>query len=147
MNDTIPSPYLLAWRGYFSNLLRWDDLDRFWTTLRATEGPWYIYAIGETVPATPADKATLEKFITEIDALLHAEHDEDYCGIVYVDSTETPSMIKIYDPNNLGSSCGSSGNQPPPLPGWVLSTLPPVELQSTTTLPGNRRRWWQKIFA
>lgn len=147
MNSDIASPFQQAWRGYFSSLLRWDDLERFWGTLRETQGPWYIYAVGEAVPAVPADKATLEKFITEIDVLLRTEHDEDYCGIVYVDSTESPSLIKIYDPNNLGSSCGSSGNHPPPLPGWVLSTLPPVELQATVALPANRRRWWQKVFS
>ncbi|HEY0722090.1 MAG TPA: hypothetical protein VGE50_12640 [Gammaproteobacteria bacterium] len=147
MNSELSSPFHQAWRGYFSSLLRWDDLERFWETLRHTPGPWYIYAIGEPVPTTPADQVALERFIAEIDALLRKEHEEDYCGIVYADSTETPSLIKIYDPNNLGSSCGSSGNQPPPLPGWVLSTLPPVDMQTTTVLPANRRRWWQKLFS
>jgi len=143
----MPSPFLQAWRGYFSSLLHWNDLERFWQTLRTTTGPWYIYAIGEAVPTAPVDQTTLEKFIKEIDALLRSEHDEEYCGIVYADSTEAPALIKIYDPSNLGSSCGSSGNHPPPLPGWVLSRFPPVDLQATVALPANRRRWWQKIFS
>lgn len=146
MSTATPSPFEQAWRGFFSSLLRWEDLDRFWATLRATQGPWYIYAVGEAVPTAPADEATLDKFISEIDRLLRTEHDEDYCGIVYADSTETPSLIKIYDPNNLGSSCGSSGNHPPPLPGWVLSKLPPLDLQASTVLPANRRRWWQRFL-
>jgi hypothetical protein len=63
------------------------------------------------------------KFIDEVDALLHHEHFEDYCGIVYTDSTKDPALIKIFDPDNFGVSCGFSNN--PPLPGWVLSLIPP----------------------
>ena len=147
MNNDLPAPFLQAWKGFFQNLLRWEDLDRFWEVLRRSEGPWYIYAVGEAPPNEPVDQATLLKFIDEIDTLLHTEHEEEYCGIVYVDSPEAPRLIKIYDPNNLGSVCGGSGTQPPPLPGWVITMIPPVELQSTVVLPGNRRRWWQKIFA
>ena len=95
MNSDIASPFQQAWRGYFSSLLRWDDLERFWGTLRESQGPWYIYAVGEAVPAVPADQATLEKFITEIDVLLRTEHDEDYCGIVYADDIEAPRFVKI----------------------------------------------------
>jgi len=39
---------------------------------------------------------------------LRADHHESYCGIVYADDLDKPRLIKIYDPNNLGSSCGSS---------------------------------------
>jgi hypothetical protein len=55
--------------------------------------------------------------------LLREEHREAYCGIVYADDLENPRLIKIYDPNKLGSSCGSSKN--PPGPGWIMSRLPP----------------------
>ena len=57
---------------------------------------------------------------------------------------QQPSMVKIYDPHNLGVSCGFSEN--PPLPGWVLSRLPPEDLASRQVLPGSRRRWWQRLF-
>jgi len=138
--------YLQAFRGSFTNLLRWSDLDAFWPVLEkhAADG-WYIYAIGEPVPQAPASPAQLSTFIQEIDKLLRREHEADYCGIVYVDDKAAPAFIKIYDPNNLGVSCGYSDN--PPLPGWVLSLLPPVELDSQTFLPQNRRRWWQRLFA
>ena len=86
----------------------------------------------------------LQRFITEIDALLRREHDEDYCGIVYADDPSAPGMIKIYDPNNLGKVCGYSAN--PPLPGWVLSRLPPADLQAAQVQPAGRRRWWQRLF-
>jgi hypothetical protein len=75
---------------------------------------------------------------------LRAEHDEDYCGIVYADNLQQPGMVKIYDPNNLGVSCGYS--ETPPLPGWVLSRILPVDLQVTQVLPKNRQRWWRRLL-
>jgi len=138
--------YYDAFRGSFYNLLQWNDLDSFWQALeqRADAG-WYIYAIGEAAPQTPVSADQLRIFIREIDKLLREEHEEDYCGIVYVDNKTQPSFVKIYDPNNLGVTCGFSEN--PPLPGWVLSIMPPVELNEKTFLPQNRRRWWQRLFA
>ncbi|MGM0593827.1 MAG: hypothetical protein ACQETD_04750 [Pseudomonadota bacterium] len=140
------SEFLIRYRGYFKNLLKWADLEAFWQTLRrhADQG-WYIYAVGEAPPQQPSDSEQLEKFIQHIDTLLHSEHDEDYCGIVYVDDPEAPTLVKIYDPNNLGSVCGP-GLGPPPLPGWVISQLPPDDLNAAFPPPANRRRWWQKLF-
>jgi hypothetical protein len=75
---------------------------------------------------------------------LRAEHHESYCGIVYADDLENPSLIKIYDPNNLGSSCGSSKTPHPP--GWVMSRLPPDEIIAPRAAPENRKRWWQGLL-
>lgn len=144
MTETTPG-YLQAFRGSFTSMLRWPQLDKLWQTLREQDKDWYIYAVGEAPPQEPVDGAQLDTFITEIDKLLRREHDEDYCGIVYVDKPEDPAFIKIYDPNNLGVSCGFSTN--PPLPGWVLSLIQPLDLKTALPLPGNRRRWWQKLFS
>lgn len=133
-----------ALRGNFTSALRWEHLDAFWEVLHgSSHHDWYIYAIGEEAPATPASEEELKTFVNEIDVLLRKEHDEDYCGIVYADNLEQPTIIKIYDPNNLGVSCGFSDN--PPLPGWVISLMPPVTLE-TIKPPANRRRWWQRVF-
>jgi hypothetical protein len=143
MNAT---PFLSAFKGNFKNMLRWEQLDALWDAVRhRADGPWYVYAVGEAVPIEPVDDARLHTFLTEIDALLRSEHEEDYCGIVYADDPAVPSFIKIYDPNNLGSVCGS-GSQPPPLPGWILCTMPPDDLSVAFAPPGNRRRWWQRLF-
>jgi len=139
------SPFLQAFRGSFTGMLRWPQLDALWQTLRdQPDKSWYIYAVGEPPPTRPASREQLDAFIREIDALLRKEHDEDYCGIVYADNPADPAFIKIYDPNNLGVVCGFSEN--PPLPGWVLSLLPPVDLPAALPPPGNRRRWWQRLF-
>ncbi|MCW8887791.1 MAG: hypothetical protein OQK25_01880 [Gammaproteobacteria bacterium] len=138
--------YLELFRGYFKGVPKWHDLDALWGNLRNTEhNEWYIYAVGETPPTEALPKEKLLTFIDEIDKLLHTEHHEDYCGIVYADDTEQPSFVKIYDPHNLGSACGS-GSLPPPLPGWVLSTIQPEDLQHAFPQTGSRKRWWNSIF-
>lgn len=137
-------PYLAAFRGSFTSALRWPQLDALWQRVRAEPTGWYVYAVGEAPPENPAEPEQLLRFIEEIDVLLRREHDEDYCGIVYADEPSAPHMIKIYDPNNLGVVCGYSEN--PPLPGWVLSHLPPVDLPASQAMTAGRRRWWQRLF-
>ena len=135
--------YMTAFRGGFTSTLRWHQLDEPWQRVRERPAGWYVYAVGEPPPAAASDPQALVSFIDEIDVLLRREHDEDYCGIVYADDLQSPDMIKIYDPNNLGVSCGYSDN--PPLPGWVLSRLPPVDLEAARP-PAGRRRWWQRLI-
>ena len=145
MTATTPTdePYLVAFRGSFTSALRWPQLDALWDRVREAPERWYVYAVGEPPPTSPATADELLRFIVEIDQLLRREHDEDYCGIVYADRLAAPSMIKIYDPNYLGVSCGYSDN--PPLPGWVLSRLRPADLAAARQ-PVGRRRWWQRLF-
>lgn len=145
MDMSVSEAYLAAFRGSFTSTMRWHDLDVFWETLRArADDNWYIYAVGEAPPTTTATREQLLSFIENIDALLHKEHEEDYCGIVYIDDQQAPEFIKIFDPNNLGVTCGFSEN--PPLPGWIISRLQPVELEAALNPPKNRQRWWQQIF-
>jgi hypothetical protein len=145
MNPVLKDPFREAFRGRFHGVLRWPQLDELWVTVREDlDGGWYVYAIGEPPPEEPVSAVQLDVFLSEVDQLLRMEHEEDYCGVVYTDSFEQPSYIKIFDPNNLGVSCGFSDN--PPLPGWILSKLPPTDLNADLPLPGNRRRWWQRLL-
>ncbi|MES9855079.1 MAG: hypothetical protein ABW166_00545 [Sedimenticola sp.] len=147
MSDILESEqaYLTAFRGSFTSALRWHHLDDLWQRLRQQPGvDWYIYAIGETPPSACADRERFHAFIQEVDLLLRREHHEDYCGIVYADDLKVPGFIKIYDPNNLGVSCGYSDN--PPLPGWVMSKLKPCDIPANQVLAANRKQWWRRIF-
>jgi hypothetical protein len=137
------------WQGRFESLLSWQNFDDFWTGLieHDLEG-WYIYAIGQALPTEPNTAEQTADFLNQTATLLHKEHQQRYCGIVYVDDKIKPQMIKIYDPNNLGVSCGFS--ETPPLPGWVLSKQLPENIeafQQVIVVTGKRKRWWQNIFS
>ena len=145
MNVNTQVEFYQRFRGAFSGILKWTQLTEFWQQLKAeADDGWYVYALGEAVPEHPVSADKLRHFIDELDILLRKEHQEDYCGIVYVDDRADPSFIKIYDPGNLGVVCGFSDN--PPLPGWVLSRIPPLPLDEKTFLTQSRRRWWQRLF-
>lgn len=145
MDEAREDPFYIAFRGSFTSLMQWAQLDTFWNTVKTkADAGWYVYCIGEPVPVKHLSAAQLEMFVNEVDALLRRDHDESYCGIVYTDSKTEPTFIKIFDPNHLGVSCGSSKN--PPLPGWTLSLLPPAHLESKRPLPEGRRRWWRGLW-
>ncbi|WP_298139326.1 hypothetical protein [Acidiferrobacter sp.] len=133
-----------ALTGPFSGIVSWAQLTDLWTTVRSRPEGWYIYAIGEPAPTMPASGEALVRFTEELDTLLRREHREDYCGIVYADDKAQPSFIKVFDPHNLGSSCGSSGLKT--LPGWLLTRMPPETLDDPRPLPESRKRWWRGLF-
>lgn len=138
------SVFQTQFNGSFKGVLKWEQLDTLWNTLRSDDSlQWYIYAIGEAPPTMHSDHTALETFITEINALLKRDHGEDYCGIVYADDLAAPTIIKIYDPHNLGVSCGFSEN--PPMPGWVISQARPEDLVAMKP-PASRQRWWQQLL-
>lgn len=139
------SPFQNQFRGRFSSLLSWRQLGHFWQLLaaRADRG-WFIYALGEAVPTRPRSAPEVIKFLHAIDALLRQDHHEDYCGIVYTDSATEPTFVKIFDPNHLGSSCGSSKH--PPLPGWIMSLSAPTALPEPRVIPERRKRWWAELW-
>ena len=142
---SIEDTFYTAFRGQFTGVLSWEDLDAFWAVVRSNAAAgWYVYASGEPAPTQPSTAEQVNNFLNEVDALLRKEHQEDYCGIVYADSKTEPSIIKIFDPNNLGVQCGFSDN--PPLPGWVMSLLPPVALHDRAHRPEARKRWWRRLW-
>ena len=137
--------FLKAFRGEFWGVLKWPQLDDVWSAVLAdAENDWYVYALGEAPPSQPATAEQLALFVREIDILLRHEHAEDYCGIVYVDNFKSPQFIKIFDPNQLGSVCGSGGQVI--LPGWLLCKIKPVDLSGAVSPTQTRKRWWRRLF-
>ena len=130
--------------GGFHGVLRWDQLDTLWALISGDGRPWYLYQVGETPPAAPLEGEGLRAALAELDRLLRSDHHYDYCGIVYADDLERPTFVKVYDPNNLGSSCGCSGVRIPPR--WVLSHMPPTPIADHGPTPKGRSRWWQRLF-
>lgn len=139
MHDNEQTAFHVRLKGSFAGMLQWRQLDELWG--RVKSGTWYFYQLGEALPTTSLNGDELARRIDALNALLRQEHDYNYCGIVYADDAEHPTLIKVYDPNNMGSSC--SGNAAPSPPGWILSTEPPALIEIHAPTPNNRRRWWQ----
>lgn len=133
------------YNGQLYSVMRWEQLSEFWQRIDPGAG-WYLYAVGQDVPDSPSPPDKVRQFITEIDALLRREHHEDYCAIVYADDHVQPTFVKIYDPNHLGSSCGSSAMKTSILPGWIMSQVAPCALDAPGFVTGQRKRWWQGLF-
>jgi len=137
--------FLSAFKGKFFGVLKWSQLDDLWIKVKnEKEQGWYIYAVGEEPPTDLIKGNKLETVITELDVLLRREHGEDYCGIVYADNLETPSFIKVFDPNNIGTSCSIA--ETGPLPGWLISKIQPSDLHASMKQTAKRRRWWDRLF-
>jgi hypothetical protein len=137
--SSAPAAFHERLKGTFAGILQWQQLDELWG--RVKRGNWYVYQLGEALPTIALNGDELERRIDALDDLLHREHEYNYCGIVYVDDVEQPTLIKVYDPNNMGSSCSS--NTTPSPPGWILSTEPPALIETHAPTPNNRKRWWQ----
>lgn len=130
--------------GTLHGIMRWDEWDALCGHIQLSGDSWFVYSVGHDTPEFPVKDTQLTIALDEIRALLRREHEEDYLGIVFVDNLTNPMMVKIYDPNNLGSSCGSSGRHISP--GWILSRLPPSPIASDIPLPNNRLRWWSGLL-
>ena len=126
-------------KGTFYGILQWQDLDLLWE--RVKTGQWFFYQVGETLPDKALSGDELTRRIDALDRLLRQDHDFHLCGIVYADHPEQPTLIKVYDPNNLGSMCG--GSSAPTPARWILSTTPPETIEADAPVPDNRKRWWQ----
>ena len=122
----------------FYGVLKWTDLDGFWRNLeKSSNNNWHIYDLNALPPQMAVSDSELIEFIQHTDLWLRQLHQEDFCGVVYVDDHDNPSFVKIYHPKKMGhGSCSIS--QERPLPAWVLSTIKPTEL---TTQPIESTSW------
>lgn len=126
-------------------ILSWSKWEQLIEALTAdSETSWFVYYVQDNPPEEALRGSQLFAALKAIDALLRKEHREPYLGIVYVDDLAAPNLIKIYDPNQLGASCGSSGRLIPP--GWIISKWRPQPLAAHPVTPEGRRRWWQDLL-
>ncbi|HHS94340.1 MAG TPA: hypothetical protein ENK63_03235 [Rhodobacterales bacterium] len=122
-----PLPDTAFWRAYQApakGLLRWDEADALLVLLAGAGGGWYVFDLHAAPPTTPSDDitATLEA-VREMYAPVR---DRSYCGTIYVDDPEAPTLVKFFDPYQMGATCGSSGERT--LPRYVFSRIKPDPL-------------------
>ncbi len=141
--DTEPG-FRQRMEGKFEGIMHWEQLDVFWPRVLQSTTPWYLYQLGFPAPNTALSTQEITRSVKELDALIREEHDQEYCGIVYADDIEQPTLIKVYDPNNLGSSCGCSGDRV--LPRWIISQQLPEEIADSAPTPNKLKCWWNTLF-
>lgn len=140
-----PGEFASRMNGYLSGMLRWEQLDALWQRVLAQPQGWYVSEAGAVLPRQPLEADDLRQFVTELDARLRREHEHDFCGLAYTDDPGQPALVKVYDPQHMGSFC-STGNAPTP-PRWVLSRSRPERIDDEAPAPAARRHWWSRFFA
>jgi hypothetical protein len=118
--------YFQQFKGRFLGVMQLDDCDTLLQTLIQNPDNWYVYDTLETMPSSTISADNFITKINNIKAIIDEDHDEKYCGIVYVDDLKKPSFVKIFHPKNLGKTCGSSEN--PPMPQWLISKEKPMDV-------------------
>jgi len=118
--------YFQQFKGRFLGVMQLDDCDTLLQILIQNPDNWYVYDTLETMPSSTISADNFITKINNIKAIIDEDHDERYCGIVYVDDLKNPSFVKIFHPKNLGKTCGSSEN--PPMPQWLISKEKPMDV-------------------
>ncbi len=126
---TSPLPDTEFWRhfrGRAIGILRWDDLDAFWSEIEISGGEWYVFDPGKDAPDAPVPEVGWKTAVKAARTLVNERRDMPVSGAVYVDDREAPTIIRIFDPRHMGSSCSHSGA--PIMPRFIFSRLRPDSL-------------------
>ena len=138
------SSYIDKFQGRFIGVMQWEDCNALLENLINNPDDWYLYDTLTQVPTTTVSAEVFVENINKIKTVLTEEHQERYCGIVYTDDLKTPSFVKIFHPNNLGKTCGSSEH--PPIPQWLLSKIPPEDVVEKFGPPGEEKGFVSKFL-
>jgi len=126
MKQENPLPDTAYWRAYqgrASGLIDWKDVDALWPLLGAQPEGWFVYDLEATPPVAPMPAPDFTAFLPQAEALVNERRDRSHSGAIYIDSREAPSFIKIFDPTNMGTSCG--GDHEMIFPRYILSKTKP----------------------
>lgn len=125
--ETLPdTAYWRHYQGRFSSLLNWRDVDAFWVKIAAMKSDWYVFETGAQIPTEPATNMALSEVLAAAQIMVNTRREMAYSGTIYVDDIEMPTMIKVFDPTNMGSACSCSGERI--MPRYILSQIPPDAL-------------------
>ncbi len=126
----------------YQGIMHWDNFEDFWAKLKKNSQNWFYY---DTKLQHP-DKITanIANKLEEIYNIIKDLHKERYCGLIYVDCLDSPEFVKIFHPQDLGKSCGSSEN--PPLPRWLISKIAPIDIVKKLNNPDAKKHWIKKIL-
>ncbi|CAB9539579.1 hypothetical protein BROOK1789B_713 [Bathymodiolus brooksi thiotrophic gill symbiont] len=136
--------YLAQFQDRFIGIMQWEDCHALFEKLSNNPNDWYLYNTSKVVPKTVVNANDFLNAINNIKKVIKSEHQERYCGIVYTNDLNNPDFVKIFHPNNLGKSCGSSEN--PPIPQWLLSKIKPIDIIKRFDLSPEKKGFISKYF-
>lgn len=123
------TPFWRSYRGRLIGLLREPDMTAMFDTLKAAPEGWYVFDPQETPSQSPLEG---KDFLDRLDGIQSQADDwlgDGRLGFIYADDKQNPTFIKIFDPANMGSSCGCSGEMI--WPRWILSQIAPEAVPRT----------------
>ena len=126
MSHSSPLPDTAFWRAYqgrAAGLINWKDVDALWPLLSKQPEGWFVYDLETGPPAAPTPAQEFAAFLPEAEDLVNTRRDRSHSGAIYLDSREAPRFIKIFDPANMGTSCG--GGHEMIFPRYILSKVKP----------------------
>jgi hypothetical protein len=128
------TPFWRAYQGPMAGMVNWARLDAFWPVLQASGGAWYVTDLESgALPDAPATSDEFAATLALAQAMYDPVRDRSWCGVVFADDPAAPSFVKLFDPWNMGASCGSSGVRV--MPRWVLSRIAPDALPEVAAEP------------
>lgn len=122
-NPLPDTPFWRLYQGRASGLLHWPEVDAFWATLSQTPSGWYVYDLETPPPENPHSPADFSTALKAAQSLVNARRDRSHSGAIYIDNRETPAFIKVFDPSNMGTSCGGAHDMI--FPRYIFSKAKP----------------------
>ncbi len=132
--------YKESFTGRFAGIIPWENFDKLWAKLQESPEGWYVFQpdTKDTPPEHPMEKEAFLSFLKEVDAFLHEQQYADYCGCVYVNSTEEPIFVKVFHPRKMGSGCSIGGTHNVILPWWTISKVKPEVMVEEEVVPAKK---------
>ncbi len=121
--DFPDTPFWQAYQGSFSGLMNWVQVEAFFDALAENTGNWYVFRMDAPLPEAPLSAAEFSGQLAEMRHLTLTYRDASHCFSLFTDHITDPQFIKVFDPGNLGASCGSSGSRT--YPRWTVSRIKP----------------------
>lgn len=126
MSQANPLPDTAFWRlyqGRSKGVLNWPEVDTLWQQLAGSPEGWFAYDLELAPPEAPSTPEAFLAVLKDAETLVNARRDRSHSGAIYIDSAENPAFVKIFDPVNMGTSCG--GDHEIILPHYILSKAKP----------------------
>jgi len=125
--------YINLVQGNLYGLLSWEDFDRVCEYIsNADDHSWFIYEIDKPLPDSATSNVERTEFVESLNSCIHTQYSRKHCGIAFVDSIKSPSILKVFNPKLLKSICNIYGSSP--IHGWVISRIKPVNLISSSDI-------------